>query len=367
MNTTVHDLPTFTETPSATTVRPPAASGIEPSLYMVSPWYDWLFFLSPPVVALFLGILVSHTYFTTKAFLISGQSFTWERLMIGMFIHAHLFAVVFRSHGNPQIFRKYRIRFVVVPIVLFISMLLSNWVLVSISVLATFWDVYHSGLQTFGFARIYDKKAGNDPKQGRTLDMILNHLLYAGPIVSGATMLAHFSDFNTFRFVNSTFFPKIPLFMVRTQRYFAWSIVTVGGLFLIYYVYAYWQLSKKGYQISPLKVFLLVSTAAVSIYSWGFDTWAEAFFIMNFFHAFQYFGIVWCMEKKQIMKRFRLQNRRGGMWISLFLLVAITFAYGFAVQAIPSSVIAFYSFSLVVSIMHFWYDGFIWSVSRKEV
>jgi hypothetical protein len=49
-----------------------------------------------------------------------------------------------------------------------------------VSVLATFWDVYHSALQTFGFARIYDRKAGNDPMVGRRLDWHLNQLLYAG-------------------------------------------------------------------------------------------------------------------------------------------------------------------------------------------
>ncbi len=57
-----------------------------------------------------------------------------------------------------------------------------------------------------------------------------------------------------------------------------------------------------------------MSTGLVSIYTWGFNTWGEAFFIMNVFHAVQYFGIV-----------------------------------------------------LVMSIMHFWYDGFIWSVQKKQV
>ena len=55
-------------------------------------------------------------------------------------------------------------------------MITSSWVMVSVSVLATFWDVYHSALQTFGFARIYDRKLGNDPTVGRRLDFLMQEL-----------------------------------------------------------------------------------------------------------------------------------------------------------------------------------------------
>ena len=40
------------------------------------------------------------------------------------------------------------------------------------TVLAAFWDVYHSGAQTFGFARLYDQRAGNPPAEGRVLDFV---------------------------------------------------------------------------------------------------------------------------------------------------------------------------------------------------
>jgi hypothetical protein len=70
--------------------------------------------------------------------------------------------------------------------------------MVGVSVLVTFWDVYHSALQTFGFARIYDARAGNDPAVSRRLDWWLNQLFYVGPILAGATMMDHFEDFEEF-------------------------------------------------------------------------------------------------------------------------------------------------------------------------
>ena len=50
---------------------------------------------------------------------------------------------------------------------------------------------------------------------------------------------------------------------------------------------------RQGYRVSMQKVWLLASTALCSIYTWGFDSFGQAFFIMNFFHAWQYFALVW--------------------------------------------------------------------------
>jgi hypothetical protein len=148
--------------------------------------------------------------------------------------------------------------------------------------------------------------------------------------------------------------------------------MSVGVPFIAYYLYSYWRFYKQGYKISPQKVTLLASTAAVSIYAWGFDTFGQAFFIMNFFHAFQYFGIVWWSEKKTMMGLFRLQNVRWGKWATLALFLGIGFGYGFWDTVCDSGALASgldvgWNASIVVSLMHFWYDGFIWSVRKHQV
>ena len=154
--------------------------------YIVGPSFDWVFFLAPPTLALAVGILISGTSFADSEFEIWGHETSWSGFLIGILIHAHVVIVFFRSHGNPGIFKQYPGRFLAVPILLYLAMYFSEWALISVAVLATFWDVYHSGMQTFGFGRIYDARAGNSPTQARTLDLILNQLLYAGPIVGGA-------------------------------------------------------------------------------------------------------------------------------------------------------------------------------------
>ena len=140
-----------------------------------------------------------------------------------------------------------------------------------------------------------------------------------------------------------------------------------GAAFLAYYVWAQTQLQRRGHAVSLQKVYLLASTGAVSIYTWGFNTFGEAFFIMNLFHALQYFGIVWAFEKKNIMKLFHLDGVTFGKPLAALAFVGIAGAYGFWVEALDTSIEALWAVTLIVSIMHFWYDGFVWSVRRKQV
>jgi hypothetical protein len=71
--------------------------------YIVGAAYDCAFFLLPPTFALCLGILISESAFTNTDFQFYDQDVTWAGLLIGVSVHAHLFAVFFRSHGNAAI------------------------------------------------------------------------------------------------------------------------------------------------------------------------------------------------------------------------------------------------------------------------
>ncbi|EDM77905.1 hypothetical protein PPSIR1_01759 [Plesiocystis pacifica SIR-1] len=375
----------MSEQPKAPSPRAPKATG-----YIISPWYDWLFFLGPPLIALVLGYLLKDTAFSNESFAWWGWEVTWGSLFLGIFIHAHLVLVFFRSHANKAIFQTHRLRFLVVPALLYVAMVTSNYVLYTCSVVATFWDVYHSGMQTFGFGRIYDSRAAKTQPlvlegleaeareaklaaiekasaASRRLDWALNQLLYAGPIVAGAVMLDHFKDFEEFAAVELMFFTKIPAWMEGNQRYFTWSILAAGAGFLAYYVYAQFQLRREGMAIAWQRVFLYVTTGAVSLFAWGFNSWGEAFFIMNVFHALQYFGLVWAMEKKNLQERLGVAGTPLGKYLVLALFVSVPFLYGTFVQWMDPSIHGLWAVTLLVSLMHFWYDGFVWSVRKKQV
>ena len=90
------------------------------------------------------------------------------------------------------------------------------------------------------------------------------------------------------------------------------------------------------------------------------------FFIMNFFHAWQYFALVWKYEKRTVVDHLHLGSGRLAGPTALGVIMLTTFGYGFLVTiAEPTQAVLAVAF--VVSIMHFWYDGFIWSVRKKQV
>ncbi len=334
------------------------------SPYIVSSAYDWAFFLAPPLVAFVVGWIVDLGDIGREVFRWWGQDVTLASVMLGVFIHAHLVIVLWRSHGNGEVRRRFKTRMLWVPLVLLVAMNVSLWVAVCASVLATFWDVYHSGAQTFGFARIYEARAGNDPMHGRRRDWMLNQVLYAGPILAGATMMDHVSDFREFDAVKAAFFAAIPTHMENNHGLIAWGVIGMGVVVLLDYLWAAWRDHRAGVRVPWQKVYLLVSTGAVSIYSWGFNPWGEAFLVMNLFHALQYFGIVWATEGRNMQRILRLQDAPGGRVLTWLTFVVGAVLYGLAVEAWAGTAYRFWTITIVVSLMHFWFDGFIWSVRK---
>lgn len=336
-------------------------------LYIVGRGYDWAFFLAPPLVALALGVLVSHTAFTDAAFPFAGHQLSARTLLLGTLIHAHVVAVFFRSHANAEIFLRYRVRFVVVPLAVWVALLVSPALAVAAQVLATFWDVWHSGAQTFGLGRIYERNAGNPPEAGRAMDFWLNQLLYAGPVLAGATMLEHFADFRAFGPVGFASLARVPAFMVRTHAHWARGLLVAGSVFVAVYVACYARLWSRGHRVSWLKVWLLASTGLCSVYTWGFNRWGEAFFVMNLFHAVQYLALVWAKEGRRLCARTPLARHRFGTPLGLAVFLLAVGSYGLAATLLGATRGGLWALTTVVSLSHFWWDGFVWSVRREQV
>ena len=334
------------------------------ALYIVSPLYDWVFFLLPPMLSLALGIFLSGTNIASENVHLFTEEDTLVGFALGTLVHAHLVAVFFRSHANREIFRLHPWRFVAVPLGLWALFVASLWCLIAATVVATFWDVWHSGAQTFGFARIYDRNQGTPPELGRRLDFWLNQLLYAGPILAGATLMDHVESFDSFNDIGDLFFGAVPAAVEGRARWLTVAVLVVGTLFLLFYLFAQVQFWRRGYRPSFEKIFLLTSTGFCSIYTWGWNSWGQAFLIMNTFHAVQYLALVWAKERKNIQRVMRLPSSPR---LAFALFFGSTVIYGFGVQALDTHLTILWAVTIVVSLMHFWYDGFVWSVRRRQI
>jgi len=152
----------------------------------------------------------------------------------------------------------------------------------------------------------------------------------------------------------------------RNHTNIARAVLAFGIPFCCYYVYAYYRLSRRGYRISWQKTWLLIIASLVSIYIWGFHSFHEGFFVQNFFHSLQYFAIVIFVEHKHVAQLFKLDRLAWGGLLAAGWMIAFSFVFGVWASNFSSGDAAM-STLVTGAIMHYWYDGFIWSVKQKQV
>lgn len=332
---------------------------------IASPLLDALFFWGAPPLALLVILAVGQGAAALPH--AAGEVITQGTIAVMAIItYAHLIAVTPRAYLNRDVFGAHRARLTLVPAVLVAAMIVSPLLLICGLVLAFFWDVHHSAMQTFGLGRIYDMKAGNDPQALRRVDLWLNAALYIGPIAAGASMIAHLHALDRFDSVGWHLLTSVPVVAgraaatIRAVAIAAW-LAAVGGA-----MFAYARAARSGYRISAHKQALLLGTAATSILAWGYAAPLVAFMAVNLFHAVQYFALVWLKEGG----RMQAAAPRLGRWtLPAFVAACLGFgvAYWFAVDAHRMHVGAWLAPFVACSLLHFWYDAFVWSVRRKQV
>ena len=238
--------------------------------FMVSPLYDGILFIGAPFIALAGALVImGGVPWAMRPATLFGTNEAWLSLLISVWTYAHLCAVVFRSHVNRDMYTRFKIRFTVVPLVLFLGLMFSDWLLVTGIVVAVFWDVYHTAMQNFGFCRIYDARQGSFSDKGRKLDIMVNQLLYIGPIVGGLSLAPTLVVVEQYIGLGWFFPIEAANFLVFIQPRLAPLLLVGGTLFLAYYVFSYWQLARQGYRVSRQKVTILFSTGITSVWAWG--------------------------------------------------------------------------------------------------
>lgn len=350
----------------AAILRPPAPSAgkKKKSLWIASPAFDLTFFVLSPVLALGLAFLLRGDWIFTE-FTINGGTKTRFGFFIATWTYAHLFAVFFRSHGNSKILSEYRFRFLAAPVLIAAGMYASEWLLATGMVLAVFWDVYHSAMQNFGFCRIYDVRAGNPPERGRSLDWALNLVLYILPIFLGASLKSHLSALGHFSRVQWRAPTQFADWLLSVQATVGATAAFFGLLFLVYYAYCYAGFIRKGHRLAMPKILMILSVGIVTTSAWALLPPIAAYFVVNFYHGLQYFAVVWWFERSNMM-----ESLDAGPPVAFLVFTVSVFALGFSYvihgDRYDTMRLIGCGF-LTVSLLHFWYDSFIWSVRKKQV
>ena len=343
--------------------RSPALQALaDPARAITGPRFDAIFYWGAPLIA----FAFVWAWVLTIARLPGAEPDIGRGVLaigVAVLTYAHLIAVVPRAYLNAEVFATHRLRLTVVPALLIAGLCLSPALLIVAAVVAIFWDVHHSAMQTFGLARIYDMKAGNPPTSLRRTDLWMNWAMYVGPLVAGGSLMFHLQRFATLSGVGWQWATTVPPLaasdagLIRLGGFALW-LVCIGGA-LISYRRAY----ASGYRMPAHKAALLGTSATVSIAAWLLSPPLVAFTAINLFHAVQYFAIVWSKEGGRM--RGALGNIPARVAIELFLLACFGFglAYYYAANAAHWLMAPF----VACSLLHFWYDGFVWSVRRRQV
>ena len=233
--------------------------------------------------------------------------------------------------------------------------------------IALYWDEWHSLMQTFGFGRIYDAKLGNDPEVGRKLDIGMCFVLGLLPHVILLTFIPE-----TIRTEGLYRFMDIERdIAIKYGDYFSATRFPLIGLwvgYVIYYFYRYQSHIKNGYKFSKEKLALLFSTGISAILIASFYSVADAAYFGNIYHAIQYYFIVYMSEGVLITKRIKAKEEiERSQLIFYFGMILIVFIILAALRIKSEGFEYIGAFWLLTSLMHFWYDGFIWSVRRRDV
>lgn len=337
------------------------------------PWYihtkksDLLFIILCPLLSFLLVLAICEPRMKNGAFLYGKETPYWFAIASTMLTHMHVLLIFVRSHLNQTVFKRYKYRFTLIPLIILLSMWISPLLFGALGILAFYWDEWHSIMQTFGFGRIYDSRIGNDPVMGRKMDMgmcfvlgLLPHLIlltYLPDSQRSEGLIEYFemseSMIKNYGWVLGAL--RIPLY-------------TFGIGYALFYLQRYRSLRKSGYKIPMAKLGLFAVTGVTTILTASFFTVADGIFFGNIYHALQYVFIVFVSERSNLSEITGLKQKHNKGVNLLYFLVIIPFMLVFAgLRQMTSALPYLAAFWLLTSLMHFWFDGFIWSVRRQDV
>jgi hypothetical protein len=338
------------------------ASLSDQRLSIQGPYFDALFFWGAPVLSL---IFVQVWLGTALAFPKAMADHLANILVVlsVLITYAHLIAVVPRAYLNREVFGANRIRLTVVPVALVTAFVWSPTLMAIGAVVGIFWDIHHSAMQSFGLSRIYDMKAGNDVQQLRRVDMRLNWVLYVGPLVAGAAFSTHIDTLRQLDHVGLSDIARLPSILESHVSFFSAIAITAWVFMVGWAMLEYRKAMLLGYRLPAHKLVLLICTGLVSVLAWGFLSPLVALVSINIYHAVQYFALVWLKEGRRMTAFTGVKPRLA---FDLFIggCAVLGVAYHFASSANIGWLLAPF---IACSLLHFWYDGFIWSVRKKQI
>lgn len=335
--------------------------------YIGSKKADNLFIIGTPLIALLTIAVVCEPRMKTGEFLFNPKTPQWLIVFSMIITQSHVMLVFLRSHMNSNVLKRFPYRFGLIPVLLLASMWLSPVVFGFMAFIALYWDEWHSIMQIFGFGRIYDAKIGNDPNVGRKLDMGMCFVLGLLPHVILITCIpeeVRTEGLHTYLELDVDVAEKYGGYISAARN----PLIAFGVGYFVFYILYYRNLAKLGYKFSKAKLSLFATTGISTLIIASFYAVADAAYFGNIYHAFQYYFIVYMSEGSLLPKKFGQKKEINKTTVAICFFIVLWITVLVAVLRTKTESIGFLAaFWLMTSLLHFWYDGFIWSVRKQDI
>ena len=280
-----------------------------------------------------------------------------------------------RAYGDRALFRRFRVRFLLAPLLLVpVCIFFSVRELSGVLLVTFLWTNWHSLMQIFGFARIYDAKVSSSHTPGTASPWTsrLDHALCVAWI--GAPLLLSDSRLGS---VLEVWYrgggPMIPPGWIAAMRSGWWIAMAVITAAWAVHTVVVWR---RGQAPNPAKLALFAS----SFVFWWFcmamvDNLLIGIALFDIVHDVQYLALVWTFNRSRVAS----DPKVGGFSRFLFrgrvtlagVYVGMVVAYGsmsYLSESITEDLIRQSLLGVLAAsaLLHFYFDGFIWKVREQS-
>jgi Flp pilus assembly protein TadD len=341
------------------TVPAVPTSAPKPNIWILNSWRDLILYVATPLLLVPMFALAQARW--------SAQDIYVFVAAFGAMGH-HLPGMI-RAYGDRALFERFRWRFIIAPVFLVCTCVAFYWWdLKGIVLVVFFWGVWHGMMQTYGFCRIYDAKMGSFAALTRRLDFATCAIWFAAAVLLSSPRMT-----DTLEAYYASGGPYIlPSLLRAAQQIMLLTAIAVAILFLINFA----RMWAQGKRPNPVKLALV----ATSIGFWwycnnGVVNILAGIALFEVFHDVQYLSLVWIYNRNRVEKDrsiggfMRFVFRRSGSLVGLY--IGLVFAYGslsyfnsrLEIETIKRVLTGVVTAS---TLLHFYYDGFIWKVREKS-
>src|SRR5438128_1064495 len=341
------------------TVPSVPASVPRTNLWILDSWRDLILYVGTPLLLLPVFALAQARWSPQDIYLFVAAFGAMGHHLPGMI----------RAYGDRALFNRFKWRFILAPLFLLaVCVAFLWWDLKGIMLVVFFWGVWHGLMQTYGFCRIYDAKMGSFAALTRRLDFASCVIWFAAAVALSPLRMSDTLDI--YYTCGGPFIS--PALLHQFQQVILYGAIGVSVLFVLHFG-RMWQAGKRP---NPVKVALLATTIAFWWYcNNGVANILVGIALFEVFHDVQYLSLVWIYNRNRVEKDsniggfMRFVFRRSGSLLGLY--VGLVFAYGSlsyfnahlgieTVKRILTGVVT------ASTLLHFYYDGFIWKVRERS-